>query len=40
MVDAEVVTKERFNVYLVSGNNPVSVAVEEDEEIMRLVDQE
>ena len=40
MVDAEVVTKERFNVYLIGGNNPVSVAVEEDEEIMRFVDQE
>ena len=40
MIDAKVVTKERFNVYLVSGDSAVGVAVECDEKIMRLVDQE
>ena len=40
MVDAEVVTKEHFDVYLIGGDNSVSVAIEYDEEIMRLVDQE
>ena len=40
MVDAEAIAEERFNVYLMSGGSSVSVAVEMDEEIMRLVDQQ
>ena len=40
MVDAEVVTKEHFDVYLMGGDDSFSIAVECDEEIMRLVDQE
>ena len=39
MVDAEVVAEESFDVYLMSGNSPVGVAVEGNEEIMRLVNQ-
>ena len=34
VVDAEVVTKERFDVYLMGGDDSVRVAVECDEEIM------
>ena len=38
MIDAKVVTKERFDVYLISGDYSLGVTVERNEEIMRLVD--
>ena len=38
MVDAKVVRKERFDVYLMSRDSAVGVAVECDEKVMRLVD--
>ena len=38
MVNAKVVTKERFDVHLMSGDYSLSVAVERNEKIMRLVD--
>ena len=40
MIDAKVVTKERFDVYLISGDHSFDVTVERNKEIMRLVDQE
>ena len=40
MVDAKVVTKERFDVYLIRRDSAVCVAVERDKEIMRFVNQE
>ena len=37
MVDAKVVTEERFDVHLMSGDYALGVTVERNEKIMRLV---
>ena len=40
MIDAKVVAQESFDVYLMGRDDSLSVSVECDEEVMRLVDQE